>query len=152
MNTLSDKQVMDNTSIIPQEDGTVLLKMTLPDNSFFEQRAESADSARKYFIPFCDSVRAFWSNKQAADLDRKAAERDARKRGDPVRPPEKPQDETSPPTPTDTKGLVISHFHGLQEQIDKLGEDIETAKDIRAELRDERDSLHPVMVAWGITE
>jgi len=149
---LSDKHVMDNTSILPQDDGNVLLKMTLPDNSFFEQKAESAEDARKYFISFCDSVRAYWGDRQLQDAERKAAARSSRKKSDAVRPPEEPQDVTSPSSPTDTKGLVIEHFRGLQEQIDQLGEDIEAAKEIRDNLRDERDSLHPVMVAWGITE
>ena len=151
MTTLNDQQIIDNTRITPQEDH-VKMMITLPDGEEYSQMAKDADSAKKHIIAWCDSVRSYIKQKEADRLEELAAARKRRGTEHPVTAPERPVEETSPESGTSPQQLVISHYKHLQEEIDRLGIEVEEKKKKRNSLRDERDKLKPVMEIWGVTE
>ena len=149
---MNDNDIIHKTKVVEVEgEEYVELVIELPDGEEFKQRAKNADSAKKHIMAWCDSVRGHWDNKQAARREEQEAKIARRKAGlteNAPRPPEKPQDETSPPSSTDPRVSVMEWYEKTQARIDELSEMIEACKDERDRLRDERDKITPVIKAW----
>ena len=146
---LNDTQIIDNTRIQQEDDGTVTMFMPLPDGDVYKQRAQSKESAQKHIMKFCEAVRAYEQAKEEQRQEEILAAKKRRQQN--VELPEKYKNDpemVKAASPPDTKTQILIYFDDLQYEIDELGEKIEAMKERRNKLRDERDSIEPIIKVW----
>lgn len=141
--SLSDKQIIDNTHIVPEDDGTVTMQCPLPGGHVYKVKAENAESAKKNVLKFCNAVRDYQAYLERSEEEERLAKKSRRKEGI-----ESPKEEAPVVQPGGVKASVLTYFDSLQVQIDELGEKIKADTEKRNALRDERDELEPIIKAW----
>lgn len=143
---LNDQQIITNTRITDNDDGTVTMTAILPDGDKYVQMAKSAESAKKHIIQWCDGVRAYMASKEE-DRHRKIEDAVARRKQgikDAPAPSISAKDVTANPVEA-----VMIWYANAQQRIDELGEQIKELENERNQLRNERDKIAPVVKVWS---
>lgn len=138
---ISDKEIMGGTTILPHPDKGVTLRYEIDADHAFEQRAESAESAKKHIIRWCEAVRQYAvqveKDKQEEALARRKSRGAAGIASDAL-----------VHAVANPKAAILQWMEETQAKIDELGLVIENAQAERKQLRDERDKIKPIVDAW----
>lgn len=140
---ISDKEIMGGTTILPHPDKGVTLRYEIDADHAFEQRAESAESAKKHIIRWCEAVRQYATQVEKDKQEEALARRKARGAHPPA--PDVGPALTAVANP---KEAILQWMEETQAKIDELGLVIENAQAERKQLRDERDKIKPIVDAW----
>lgn len=142
---LNDQQIINNTKITENDDGTVTMTAVLPDGDKYIQKAKNSESARKHIIQWCEAVRAYMNSKEE-ERQRKIEDAVARRKAGITTEvaPTPPKVDNSNPVEA-----VMVWYANAQQRIDELGEQIKQLTDERNKLRNERDKIAPVVKVWS---
>ena len=78
---LNDTQIIENTKITVEKDGTALMSILPPGyENPIQQKASTEEAARKHIIAWCEHVRGTMKADEEARLEEQAALKAARKR------------------------------------------------------------------------
>ena len=142
---LNDQQIIDNTKITEDADGTVTLTVALPDGDKYVQKARSSESAKKHIIQWCEAVRNYMASKED-EKHRRIEDAIARRKAGVIPPEDKAPKIPQTENPVEA---VMVWYANAQQRIDELGEQIKRLTDERNNLRNERDKIAPIVKVWN---
>ena len=141
MTILSDTQIIDNTHFYETPEGKIECFTMLPGDEEFREVVPDKEAVTKNMIAWCNTVREYLKMQEESKGVAKVEPQKARQE------PLSASEETSDP-----KLAVLAWFEKTQNEIDALGERIQTDRERRDTLRDERDRVEPIIKAWKGSE